>query len=97
MAGWIFRSEGEFPLLLRLPAGSVKTIGRTARVDFIVEAPLVSRVHCRLTSDPSNQLIVEDLGSTNGTQVNGKTVGRSILKAGDMVTVGRVEFTVEEA
>ena len=96
MAGWVFRSEGEYPLTLRLPAGTIKTIGRTARADFIVDAPLVSRVHCRLTADRSNQLIVEDLGSTNGTRVNGQTASRSVLKAGDTVTVGRVEFVVEE-
>ena len=96
MAGWRLSSEGEYPLTLRLPAGSVSTLGRTARADFIVDAPLVSRLHCRLTADTSHQLIVEDLGSTNGTQVNSRTVSRSLLKAGDRVTVGRVEFTVEE-
>jgi pSer/pThr/pTyr-binding forkhead associated (FHA) protein len=96
MAGWLLRSEGEVPLTLRLPPGSVKTVGRTARTDFIVDAALVSRIHCRLTADASNQLVLEDLGSTNGTQVNGRTVARSLLKAGDKVTVGRVEFTVEE-
>jgi pSer/pThr/pTyr-binding forkhead associated (FHA) protein len=97
MAGWLLRSEDEVPLTLRLPPGTVKTLGRTARADFIVDAALVSRIHCRLTADASGQLIVEDLGSTNGTQVNGNTVGRSVLKAGDKVTVGRVEFAVDEA
>ena len=97
MAGWVFRSGGEAPLTLRLTPGTVKTLGRTARADFIVDAALVSRIHCRLTADASNQLIVEDLGSTNGTQVNGSTVARSLLKPGDKVKVGRVEFTVEEA
>ena len=96
MAGWLIRSEGEVPYTLRLPAGSVKTLGRTARADFIVDAALVSRIHCRLTADASNQLVVEDLGSRNGTQVNGKTMGRTLLKAGDRITVGRVEFVVEE-
>jgi pSer/pThr/pTyr-binding forkhead associated (FHA) protein len=55
-----------------VPAGSIKTIGRTARADFIVDAALISRLHCRLTADRSDQLVVEDLGSTNGTRVNGK-------------------------
>ena len=95
MAGWLLRSDGELPCTLRLAPGSVKTVGRTARADFVIDAALVSRVHCRLTADASNQLIVEDLGSTNGTQVNGQTVRRALLKAGDTVTVGRVEFTVD--
>ncbi len=93
---WILTSGGDTPLTLRLPAGTVKTLGRTTRADFIVEAALVSRVHCRLTTDAANQLTVEDLGSTNGTQVNGRTVQRVALKSGDRVTVGRVEFVVSE-
>lgn len=80
--------------MLRLPENTVKTVGRTARADFIVEAPLVSRIHCRLTAEASDQLVVEDLKSTNGTRVNGKTVERSVLKTGDVLTVGRVEFRV---
>jgi pSer/pThr/pTyr-binding forkhead associated (FHA) protein len=98
--GWILQSEatdGADAMVLRVPHGSIKTLGRTARADFIVQAPLVSRLHCRLTADPSNQLVVEDLGSQNGTRVNGRKVDRATLKAGDRLTVGRVEFSVAEA
>ena len=95
MPGWILETEGEPSILLRLPPGAVKTVGRTARADFIVEAALVSRVHCRLTADVSNQLVVEDLGSTNGTMVNGARIQRGVLKPGDRLTVGRVEFRVQ--
>lgn len=93
MPGWILESTDP-PLTLRLPPSAVRTLGRTARADFIVDAALVSRLHCRLTSDASDQLLVEDLGSTNGTLVNGKRVDRSVLRTGDVVTVGRVEFSV---
>ena len=72
----------------------MKTLGRTARADFIIEAPLVSRLHCRLRAESSDQLVVEDLESTNGTLVNGKAVDRAVLKTGDLLTVGRVEFRV---
>ena len=94
MATWILQSHGESPIILRLPPVGVKTIGRTARADFIVDAALVSRIHCRLTADRSDQLVVEDLGSTNGTIVNGQKVDRTILRAGDTLTVGRVDFQV---
>jgi pSer/pThr/pTyr-binding forkhead associated (FHA) protein len=97
MAGWILQSRGEQPITLRVPAGGIKTIGRTARADFIVDAALVSRIHCRLTASPSDQLVVEDLGSTNGTLVNGKKVDRVVLRAGDCLTVGRIQFEVAEA
>lgn len=93
MPGWILESS-EPAIVLRLPDNSVKTVGRTARADFIVEAPLVSRLHCRLTAAASDQLVVEDLKSTNGILVNGKPVERSVLKTGDVLTVGRVEFRI---
>lgn len=97
MPGWILQSADEPPITLRLPPGSVRTLGRTARADFIVDAALISRIHCRLTADPSDQLIVEDLSSTNGTMVNGKKVDRMVLKAGDTLTVGRIAFLVQSA
>ena len=93
MPGWILESS-EPQMVLRLPENSVKTVGRTARADFILEAPLVSRLHCRLTAAASDQLVVEDLESTNGILVNGKPVERSVLKTGDVLTVGRVEFRI---
>ena len=95
MPGWILESSDSPAIVLRLPPGAVKTVGRTARADFIVDAALVSRIHCRLTADVSDQLVVEDLGSTNGTIVNGKKVDRGVLRVGDTLTVGRVEFRVQ--
>jgi pSer/pThr/pTyr-binding forkhead associated (FHA) protein len=95
--GWVLESEGGKTLLLRMPPDSVRTIGRTARADFIVSAALVSRLHCRLTADRADQLVVEDLGSRNGTHVNGQRVERAPLKPGDRLTVGRVDFTVRRS
>jgi pSer/pThr/pTyr-binding forkhead associated (FHA) protein len=97
MPGWILESSSEPAIVLRLPPGAIKTVGRTARADFIVDAALVSRLHCRLTADVSDQLVVEDLGSTNGTLVNGKKVNRGVLRVGDTLRVGRVEFRVQAA
>ena len=97
MPGWILESVGETRALLRLPPGAVKTVGRTARADFILEAGLVSRLHCRLAVEESDQLVVQDLGSTNGTQVNGKRVDRSVIRVGDTLSIGRVDFRVSHA
>ena len=89
---WILQgSETTF----RLGSGSVKTVGRARRADFIVDAALVSRVHCRLTAT-NDRLEVVDLKSTNGTFVNGKRVQKAHLSAGDRLRVGRVELTVEK-
>ena len=81
-------------LNFRLLPGSLKTIGRAPGVDFVVDAALVSRVHCRLTLSDANELLLEDLGSTNGTFVNGQKVAKIVLRDGDKLTVGRVEFAV---
>jgi pSer/pThr/pTyr-binding forkhead associated (FHA) protein len=96
---WILRaaaaSASERAWSFRLLPGAVKTVGRAAQADFVVEAALVSRVHCRLTSDASGMLEVEDLRSTNGTFVNDRPVKRARLAPGDRLRVGRVELMVE--
>ena len=97
MTGWVLTSTGETPVILRIEPGSVKTIGRMAQADFILDAPLVSRVHCKLSVSRGGDLEVEDTGSTNGTLVNGQRITRAPLKAGDSLTIGRVEFTITRA
>ena len=84
------------PLTFRLSAGTIKTIGRAPRADFIVDRALVSRLHCRLTAG-ATELEVVDLESTNGTYVNGERTDRAILKNGDRLGVGRVDLFVEKS
>jgi len=95
---WVLRTpdESEFPFTFRILAGNVKTVGRATRADFIVDAPLVSRIHCRLSAGAA-ELEVIDLESTNGTFVNGERVARALLKKGDRLGVGRVEMTIEQS
>lgn len=81
-------------LVFRMLPGTLKTIGRAARADFVIDVALVSRVHCRLMLNDANQLELEDLGSTNGTFVNGQKVTKVMLNHGDTVTIGRVDFVV---
>ena len=91
---WILEStDPDQPFTFRLPHNAIKTIGRAPRADFVVDAALVSRLHCRLTLDDAG-LGVEDLESTNGTWVNGRKVTRAPLLAGDKLKVGRVEFAI---
>jgi pSer/pThr/pTyr-binding forkhead associated (FHA) protein len=78
----------------RLRSGAIKTVGRAPRADFIVDAALVSRLHCRLTASEEGVEVV-DLSSTNGTFVNDKRVEKATLVTGDRLRVGRVELTVE--
>lgn len=80
-------------MTFRLLPNTIKTMGRAPRADFIVEAALVSRLHCQFALTDEG-LTVQDLGSTNGTFVNDRKIEQASLTAGDRVRVGRVEFTV---
>ena len=77
----------------RLAAGAIKTVGRAPRADFVLDAALVSRLHCRLTAT-DEALEVVDLASTNGTFVNDMRVREAVLNAGDRLRIGSVELTV---
>ncbi|MDP6581454.1 MAG: FHA domain-containing protein [Vicinamibacterales bacterium] len=93
---WILRSTDETeggPYTFRMTPGRVRTLGRGPRADFVLDAALVSRAHCRLAV-ANGELIVENLDSTNGTFVNDRPVERSRMKVGDRLRAGRVVLTV---
>jgi pSer/pThr/pTyr-binding forkhead associated (FHA) protein len=93
---WVISTEQEgetSPFTFRILPGNIKTVGRAAQADFIVDAALVSRLHCRLSAG-ATELEVVDLDSTNGTYVNGQRVDRAVLKEGDKLRVGAVELVV---
>lgn len=92
---WILQNaeEPSESLIFRLSPGAVKTIGRATGADLVLDAALVSRVHCRLEANDET-LEVIDLESTNGIYVNGDRVLRAHLIPGDMLKVGRVVLSV---
>jgi pSer/pThr/pTyr-binding forkhead associated (FHA) protein len=91
---WILQgSADEQPVTFRLSQGAVKTLGRAPGADLIVDAALVSRVHCRLEAGDETVQVV-DLSSTNGTFVNDRRIDKGVLTAGDRLRVGRVELQV---
>ena len=95
---WLINTEeqAESPFTFRILPGAIKTIGRAPASDFRVDAALVSRLHCRLTAGAA-ELEVVDLESTNGTFVNGARVERAVLKSGDRLSIGKIEFVVSKA
>src|SRR5262245_63949330 len=95
---WILRTSGEETesRVFRMTSGAIKTIGRAKGADLIIDAALVSRVHCRLEAGKDG-VDVTDLSSTNGTFVNGQRVQRATLANGDRLRVGRVELTLERS
>ena len=95
---WVLKTVTEgFPeKTFRLLPGAIRTIGRSTGADFILDAALVSRVHCRLTVLNTGELEIRDLKSTNGTYVNGEQVATATrLEPGDRVQVGRVELLAD--
>src|SRR5260370_817615 len=92
---WILEAEGleEDRATFRIAAGSVKTIGRSTGAEFMLDAPLVSRLHCQLSAT-AEALEVKDLDSTNGTFVNDRRITSAQLQTGDRLKLGRVELRV---
>ena len=63
-------------------------IGRAPSSDIVIDEPYVSATHARFTIQ-GPALVLEDLGSTNGTMVNGHTIDQPVtLRDGDEVQVG---------
>lgn len=91
---WILRTVGEGvpEQTFRVLPGVARTVGRAVGADFIVDAALVSRVHCRLTAFPDGGLELRDMESTNGTFVNGRRIQTARLTPGDRVQIGRIEL-----
>jgi len=67
-------------------------VGRTAPAGLVVEDPKVSRQHCKIAKTPTGWQ-VEDLGSSNGTRVAGRTVKTHPLRHGDTIEIGRTSLT----
>jgi hypothetical protein len=76
-------------------AGAPALVGRSSDVDLQLEDTFVSSKHAQFEATPSG-LVVEDLASTNGTQVNGSDISSpTVLAPGDRVEVGDTIFRVE--
>jgi pSer/pThr/pTyr-binding forkhead associated (FHA) protein len=73
----------------------MRTVGRGAVASFVVDAPLVSRVHCRITVADDGTVEVTDLDSTNGTWIDGQQITTAPLLEGHVLRIGRVEFVLE--
>lgn len=70
-------------------------VGRGRDAGITLPDPSVSRVHARLIAQPDGHVLVEDMGSANGTFVNNQRVRIWQLAEGDLLRFGNVEFLVE--
>jgi two-component system cell cycle response regulator len=66
------------------------TLGRSHGSTIMINDPAVSRLHVKIEYDPQSSVYaVNDLGSSNGTLVNGKTIKTSVLSEGDKIIIGQ--------
>jgi surface antigen len=78
------------PRTVAIP-GQTLIIGRDPHCHLVLPDPTVSARHAQITPTPSGYLLT-DLGSRNGTWVNGQRVQRHLLRPGDRVRLGGTEF-----
>src|SRR5690606_3612545 len=78
-----------------LPAGRSVVVGRGVTSDIALYDPTISRRHAELTAGPDG-VQVRDLGSSNGTSVNGARVAIGLLQSSDSIAFGKVAFQLEQ-
>lgn len=74
-------------------------IGRHESCDIIINDPLVSKEHCKISTDELNKFYIEDLGSSNSTFLNGKELKKKThIIYGDRIIIGDtiMRFYLEE-
>jgi len=82
-------SQKAFPL-----SSGVTVIGRRHDCDLRIPLMSVSRRHCQLNRD-EGVLKIRDLGSHNGTYLNGKRIDEAVIQAGDYIEVGPLKFVLQ--
>jgi predicted TIM-barrel fold metal-dependent hydrolase len=95
MPGEILRATSGPATGLKLPIGQELQLGRAAPgLEPLAEDAELSRSHAAIRRDDDGTLVIEDLGSRNGTWVNGVRVQRQRLAPGDVIRVGETAFEV---
>ncbi len=76
------------------PQAAPMVVGRAWPADIVIDDPSVSRSHARFFVSPDGAVCFEDLGSTNGTRLNGVPAPRGRIGPGDEVRVGDVSVAL---
>jgi FHA domain len=80
----------------RFDVGSGATLGRAESADVMVDDPFASSAHARIFSR-GDFMYIEDMGSTNGTYLNGRQLrAAERLKVADVVRIGDTEYRYQE-
>src|SRR5277367_1940592 len=97
MAAWLDARTGNESHTLPLPDDGIFRIGRSDKNNLVLDDDLASRNHAMLQCTESGEFYLTDLGSSNGTLVNGARITVPvILRSGDLVTIGTHEFIFQQ-
>lgn len=80
----------------RVPLGKITCFGRGLDMDVRLDDLTVSKRHARIVGTDRGEYILEDLGSSNGTFLNGAPVTTRVLQDGDKIRVGATLFQFRE-
>jgi pSer/pThr/pTyr-binding forkhead associated (FHA) protein len=69
-------------------------IGRGRGADAVLAEPTISRAHAAIGFQPEAGFFLQDLGSTNGTRLNGARTQRATLSDGDQIQMGKLQLRV---
>lgn len=69
-------------------------VGKSPKADVSLDDPYLSGLHARFFFDETGQVVVEDLGSTNGTYLDGKRVSRSVVMPGSDLRLGQLQVDI---
>jgi pSer/pThr/pTyr-binding forkhead associated (FHA) protein len=73
---------------------AIVVVGRHRWCDARIASPRVSRRHCCLALE-NEWILVRDLGSTNGTRINGQQVETGVLRPGDELSIAHCRYRLE--
>ena len=95
-ASWVLKGKTSagVPLEIQMSSGKEATIGRSQQLStYAIDDPTVSRNHLMIKFK-SDGAIIRDLGSANGTSLDGVSIGKSekMVKSGQIIKIGKVEL-----
>jgi hypothetical protein len=72
---------------------SITSIGRGTEADIQIDDTSVSRLHCEILL--GTEVLIRDLGSTNGTSVDGVRANESVVRDGSIIKIGNITLTYQ--
>lgn len=92
--GWQLIAEGDWLVGQRFSIGEYAVLGRDTHCHITIPGTHLSRRHAEFVSR-GNKLLIRDMGSANGTYVNGKQITETELNSGDSVRFDVLEFRIQ--